>query len=104
MFVWPYDPEIYFRADRPPAIRYIATEKAYQLGQAGQPLMDETIALLKETRPKVLLIPPDQVTRFEEPHPKGPLTYGDMGTWLRANYRLCEDAGRQDIWLRIELR
>jgi len=62
--------------------------------------MDETIALLKEARPKVLLIPPHQVTRFERPHPKHPFTYGDLGRWLRTNYRLCPEARYENIWLR----
>lgn len=100
LFVWAYDPEVYFRAARPPAIRYIATEKAYQLGQAGQPVMDDIIALLEAAQPKALVIPADVVNRLDKPDSKDPLTYDDLADWLRANYDLCEEAKHKDLWLR----
>ena len=102
LFVWQYDPEVYWRADRPSAIRFIATEKAVQLGAAGQPLMDRIIALLGQARPKVLVLGSDHLDRIEHPRSKDPLRYGDLGEWIRAGYELVPDSPRRNVWLRKE--
>ncbi len=101
IFVWAYDPEVYFRADRPPAIRYIATEKAYQLGPAGQPIMDEIIAALKHAAPAVMVLPPDAATQLGHPDRQTGLDFGDLGFWIEGNYRPLERPQRSNIWLRI---
>ena len=102
LFVWQYDPEVYWRADRPSAIRYIATEKAVQLGAAGQPIMDDIIALLREAHPKTLVISVGTLDRIEHPRAKDPLRYNGLAKWIRANYRLLPEAPRRNVWLRTD--
>ncbi|MFQ5492497.1 MAG: hypothetical protein ACE5GE_17445, partial [Phycisphaerae bacterium] len=100
LFAWGYEPEIYYRADRAPAIRYIGTEKVSQLGPAGQALLDEIITLLKASPPAALVVSLDQVDRFIAPKPGDRLDYDDLGDWLHANYTLCPQAKRENLWLR----
>jgi hypothetical protein len=100
LFVWSYDPELYWLAERPPAIRYIATEKAGQLGRAGQPIMDEIIALLQADPPDVLVLTADEWLAISEPKADAALTYGDMATWIPAHYERHPDAPRRNVWVR----
>ncbi|HUU84544.1 MAG TPA: glycosyltransferase family 39 protein [Phycisphaerae bacterium] len=100
MFVWGYAPGAYWLADRPSAIRYIGTEKATQLQGAGQPLMDEIIGLLRESRPKVFVITVNELARIEHPHEKDPLDYHDLASWVRSNYTPAENAPKQNVWVR----
>ncbi|MCP4250529.1 MAG: hypothetical protein GY778_26090 [bacterium] len=99
LFIWRYDPELYWRADRPSAIRYIATEKVFQLGAAGQPLLDEIIELLLRDPPRVMLIGSRNLERIESPRDDDPLEYGGLADWLRSNYRPAPEAPRRDVWV-----
>jgi hypothetical protein len=100
LFIWGYAPDIYWRADRPPAIRYIGTEKATQLRAAGQPLMDQTISLLREHPPDILVITVGELSRIESPRQKDPLQYDDLADWVRANYTPVAEAPKRNVWLR----
>ncbi|MHC4064803.1 MAG: hypothetical protein ACYSUI_09925, partial [Planctomycetota bacterium] len=102
LFVWQYDPEVYWRANRPPAIRYIATEKAVQLGAAGQPIMADIIASLRDARPRTLVISLDTLDSIEHPRAKDPLQYDGLAQWIRADYRLLPASPRRNIWLRVD--
>lgn len=100
LFVWGYAPEIYWRADRPPAIRYIGTEKAGQLGPVGQSTLDEIVQALRNNPPQVLVIGANTLLKMNEPSGKDPLKYGDLADWIEMNYTLSPDAPRQDVWVK----
>jgi len=100
IFVWAYDPELYWHAGRPSAVRYVATEKAHQLGDAGQAVMTETIRLLRENPPKVLVLEPNELDRIEHPRPNNPLRYDGLAPWIRENYALAPEDRHHDVWIR----
>ena len=100
LFVWGYGPEVYWRADRPSAVRYIGTEKAVQLGSVGQSTLDEIVDGLHEAPPKALVVAAGTLDRIDDPNGGDPLDYHDLGEWVRANYHLAEGARKRNVWLR----
>jgi len=100
LFVWGYGPEVYWRADRPSALRYIGTEKATQLGAAGQPILDRVIDGLKHTPPRVIVLQRADRARFERGDARDPLDYRDLPRWIRTRYTLAPDAPQPNVWLR----
>jgi hypothetical protein len=100
LFVWYYNPKLYWVADRPPAIRYLDTDKARQLGRLGQPLMDEMIRLLKQARPKIIVTDSSLFGRDDSTLRHRLPTPGDFPDWLRANYSQPPDLKRRDLWVR----
>ena len=97
IFVFGYGPKLYWDADRPPAIRYIGTEKAGQLGPHGQAVFDEITTLLTEARPKAVVVHPDHFKR--SPLIKG-LDTSAMEAWLRANYDPPGGGRPAKLWIR----
>ena len=95
IFVFGYGPHLYWEVDRPPAIRYIGTEKAGQLGEFGQPIFDEITTLLAEASPKAIVVYCDDSVRSA-------LVVGldtaHADEWLTTNYTRA--AGTKDVWIR----
>ncbi len=92
-----YAPELYWRANRRQAIRYLGTEKIVQLQQLGQPLMDETTRSLITARPKVILF---DFKRFHANDQPNLASVETLENWVRDNYHLPEPDRFPTLWIR----
>ena len=99
MFIFGYSPDIYWRVDRRPAIRYIGTEKAEQLGEHGQPLMDRIAALLIEAEPRIILFHAEAFARAPQTRN---LDVTAFEQWLRERYDQPEGEMLPSLWVRSE--
>ncbi len=84
IFVFGYSPRLYWLADRPPAIRYIGTEKVAQLGRNAQPVLNEIIADLEKAEPKVIVLDSARVSASRS---IGGLDTGRLADWIDRDYR-----------------
>jgi len=92
-----YAPEIYWRANRRQAIRYLGTEKIVQLQQLGQPLMDETTRCLISAQPRLILFD------FKRWHPAGQSSLASvekLEQWVGQNYHQPEKDRFPTLWVR----
>lgn len=95
IFVFGYDPQLYWQAGRANAIRYIGTEKVHQLADNGQPLFDEIVADLKRARPKAILL---DATSSSKSATIGQLDVSDFDRWLHAEYRQPDAENLPLLW------
>ncbi|UCG17789.1 MAG: hypothetical protein JSV19_07110 [Phycisphaerales bacterium] len=100
LFVWEYNPKLYWASERSPAIRYFGATVAEQLGAAGQALMDETCALIEEAAPKVIVADPNRVPLTPGRRGNGGLSLRDFPRWLRAHYHHPESDRLSHVWVR----
>jgi hypothetical protein len=97
IFLDGYAPELYWRANRRQAIRYLGTEKIDQLKQHGQPLMDETARCLQATNPRVIIFD------FKHWHSAGLPNLANvegLESWVRQNYDQPELDRFPTLWVR----
>ena len=99
MFIFGYAPDIYWRVDRRPAIRYIGTEKVEQLGEHGQPLMDRIAALLMKAEPRIILF---HAEAFAKSPQTRHLDVTAFEQWLRERYDQPEGETLPSFWVRSE--
>jgi hypothetical protein len=97
MFAFGYAPEMYWRAKRKPAIRYIGTEKVEQLGSFGQPLLDDIVVLLKEAKPAIILY---NELGFANVAKARHWDISALSSWIHAHYGPAPDEDASDVWLR----
>ncbi len=97
IFVDGYAPELYWRADRHQAVRYLGTEKIHQLKQNGQGLMDETTRCLMAAKPRVIMFDFD---RFQLPDQPGYANADKLQKWVRENYIQPELDRFPTLWVR----
>ena len=100
LFVWAYEPKVYWASGRSPAIRYFGATVAEQLGAAGQGLMDEACALLERAAPKVIVADPNRVPLAPGRRGNEELRLGSFPRWLRARYRQPEPDRLSHVWVR----
>jgi hypothetical protein len=96
IFVFGYDPQLYWRTERTNAIRYIGTEKVDQLAENGQPLFDEIVTDLTQARPRVILFDAPQIAKSPT---VGRLNVTAFDTWLRAEYHQPDPDDLPRLWL-----
>ncbi|GJM23759.1 MAG: hypothetical protein DHS20C16_01740 [Phycisphaerae bacterium] len=97
IFLSGYAPELYWRANRRQAIRYLGTEKIQQLKQHGQPLMDETTRCLMAASPRVIMFD------FKRWHEVGKSNFANvevLESWVRQNYDKPEFDRFPTLWVR----
>lgn len=99
IFINGYAPELYWRAERHQAIRYLGTEKIHQLQQFGQPLMDETTRSLKDSKPRVILF---DFNRFDSASSPNIANVDELERWVRDNYDQPESVRFPTLWVRRE--
>lgn len=92
-----YAPELYWRANRKQAIRYMGTEKIVQLQKLGQPLMDETTRSLIAARPRVILF---DFNRFHAKDQPNLASVETLENWVRDHYFLPEPDRFPTLWVR----
>ncbi len=95
-----YMPWVYWRADRPIAHRYILETIIDQWNDRAQPYVDEVIRDLKADPPAAIIASTSDMDDMDRGRPTLPVTYRDLGAWIRENYRLVEPRGA-DVWIRI---
>jgi len=96
VFIHGYRPDLYFKAKRRSAIRFIGTEKVAQLGESGQPVWNETVAALQEAQPVLIML--DGVS----PQKSGSVQEVDTteyARWLQANYHQPDPENRPRLWM-----
>ncbi len=99
MFVWGYEPRIYWASDRPPAIRYIGTEKTRR-DPSGSRFMAEICRLVIQAKPKVIIGRPTQWTVSpQHPHHHALVTFRE---WVETRYRQVDRDNLVAVWVRAE--
>jgi len=89
LFVWGYDPRLYWLADRPSAIRYIGTEKTSD-NPAGQRLLGDICGMVKDARPRIVVADPAAISS----------SAGDFAEWLRGHYTRPDPDRAAHVWVR----
>jgi hypothetical protein len=102
LFVWGYNPRLYWLTGRPSAIRYIGTEKAEQLGARGQPLLDTILAELKVARPKLVVVNPQDIHPRADAPDADRLDLRAFWDWLRPHYTQANQQEYRALWVRNE--
>lgn len=95
IFIFGYDPELYWQSGRANAIRYIGTEKVDQLAENGQPLFDEIVADLKQARPKLILLDAPNVAKSPTVRR---LDVTEFQRWLVAEYEQPDAESLPLLW------
>ena len=89
LFVWGYDPRLYWLADRPSAIRYIGTEKTSD-NPAGQRLLGDICGMVKDARPRIVVADPAAISSSAD----------DFAEWLRGHYTRPDPDRAAHVWVR----
>lgn len=87
IFVFSYHPRVYWASGRFCGIKYLGTEKTWQL---GQPVVDDLVAELKRRCPPLIVV---SLPDFEHLARAEGLDYRDLPDWLAANYSASELRG-----------
>jgi 4-amino-4-deoxy-L-arabinose transferase-like glycosyltransferase len=97
IFVFGYHPRLYWDSGRFCGIKYLGTEKTWQLGQH---VADDLVAELKRRRPKLVIVSASDLEGLAHPG-VGP-NFDDLRPWLEANYS-SEEVG-QVLFLTLDRR
>lgn len=100
LYIWGYQPRVYWHANRPLAQRYIVTTLIEQWLQGAQPYVDVVIEELRADPPKALVINDAELQVLETPPDGDSIHYGDFASWIRANYHQPDDFKPTDVWIR----
>ena len=101
IFVTGFRPELYYRADRPPACRYIGTSPASLLRDTGQPIADEIVASLIAYPPKVIVADRravETMTLSRSDSSPNELDFAGLVELLHQRYR--PDETEPSVWIR----
>lgn len=100
IYMWSYQPSVYWYTGRPLAQRYIVSTLIEQWLQRAQPFVDVVVEELRSNPPKALVINAVELRALEARPDEQAIRYGDFAIWIRNNYHQPEEFKPGDVWIR----